>query len=107
MVLTGAVFGIEKIANKTTVTPPIRYQAGVSGLPVSRVSHALMNWVEPPSTEIDSAHMRPRPPTRTRRGNASVTVTTTKNGVRANLMAPVAALKLHLTPLSVLPALSL
>jgi len=28
------------------------YHAGARGLPVARISHATMNWVEPPNTEI-------------------------------------------------------
>lgn len=40
---TGAVSGICVIATKPTTTAPIMYQAGASGLPVSRVSHATTN----------------------------------------------------------------
>ena len=42
-------------ARCTPMMTPSRYQAGTSGSPVSRVSHAVMNCVEPPNTAIDEA----------------------------------------------------
>ncbi len=52
---TGAVSGTWVIASSPTATAPIMYQAGASGLPVSCVSHATTNWVEPPNTEVATA----------------------------------------------------
>ena len=49
-VFAGAVSGRRASANGPTVTPPIMYPAGTSGFPVSRVSHAARNCVEPPNT---------------------------------------------------------
>jgi len=57
------------------MTPQNMYQAGASGLPVARISHATRNCVEPPKTEMASAYIKAIAPERTRWGSDSVIAT--------------------------------
>jgi hypothetical protein len=53
--LHGAYSRIANMAATPATIATVQYQAGASGLPVTRMSQVMMNWVEPPKRQIETA----------------------------------------------------